>query len=76
MYFEPLSNEYSATVADLRRFLQQVVKDLPQPYGFQADFVVGIAGSGKDTLVNHGRVVTGLTDPCLGRALKLKCLSS
>lgn len=76
MYFDPLLNEYIATVSKLGRFLQQVVTDLPQLYGFQADFVIGIRHSGKDTLVNHGRLVTGLTDPCLDRALKLKCQSS
>lgn len=72
MYFDPLSKEYLATVADFGRFLQQVVTDLPQLHVLEADLVGGVAGGGEDPLVNHGRVVTGFTDPCLGRALELK----
>lgn len=71
MYSDPLSNEYLATVADFGRFLQQVIADLPQLHILEADFVGGVAGGGEDPLVNHGWVVTGLTDPCLGRAWKL-----
>lgn len=59
---------YLAAVADFRGFLQQVVTDLPELHVLEADLVRGVTSCGEHALVHHGRVVTGLTDACLGRA--------